>query len=363
VVQVVTPAETMNPYNELTGWLRGDVTTPLSQAALDEARHHAMHLVVAERGHVADDQLVREVRAAVIVEAARTEELRRIAGALGAARVRTLWFKGAALAYSIYPRPDVRPSADSDLLIQLSDRELVLGLFTRLGYEPEAKITGDLIMAQRCVTRRNGPLTHAIDIHWKLVNPLRYADVLTFDDLWPISVNLPALSQAARMPSLADHLVISCLHRVAHHQNTSHLLWLYDIHLLVRSLDEQQRQSAIMRARACNLNAVCHLGLTMAHEAFGGVDSSFLEAFNRQDAGDPIARAFLSPESNQMELVRQDWRELKGVGPRLRLVRQHLFPPAAYIRSIYPRVPAPLLPLAYALRVLRGAPRWFAPRA
>jgi hypothetical protein len=64
-----------------------------------------------------------------------------------------------------------------------------------------------------------------------------------------------------------------------------------------------------------------------------------------------------------MALTRQDWRELKGVGPRLRLVRQHLFPSAAYIRSIYPRVPTVLLPLAYAARVFRGAPKWFAPRA
>jgi hypothetical protein len=362
----------MTPYDELVAWLRIDVSsTRLSRAALDEARRHGMHLVVAERARRAEaselvdgfDDLAREVRAAVIIETARTHELLRIVEALEGAGISALWFKGAALAYSIYARPDLRPSTDSDLFIHPRDRERVFDIFKGLGYEPEAQITGDLIMAQRCVTRRNGPLTHAIDVHWKLVNPVQYADLLTFDDLRPIAVSVPALSPAARMPSLADHLVISCLHRIAHHQNTKHLLWLYDIHLLVQSLDEQQRQSAIIRARACNLNAVCHLGLTMAHAAFGCLDPSFLEAFNRQDADGAIARAFLSPESNQMALTRQDWRELQGVGPRWRLVRQHLFPSAGYVRSIYPRVPTPLLPLAYALRVLRGAPRWFVPRA
>lgn len=353
----------MNPYDELTGWLRGNVTTPLSAQVLDEARRHAMHLVVAARGHVTDDRLAREVRAALVVEAARTEELRRIVEALAGAGIPSLWFKGAALAYSIYPRPDVRPSGDSDLFIQVNDRERVFDTFRRLGYEQENQITGDLINAQRSVTRRTGPLTHAIDIHWKLVNPVKYADVLTFDDLWKSAVSLPALSADARMPSLADHLVISCLHRVAHHQNTKHLLWLYDIYLLACSFDEAQRTAAIARARACRLNAACHIGLSMARTAFGGIDPSFLESFNRVDSGDTIAPAFLSPEANQMELARQDWRELKGVLPRLRLVRQHLFPPAAYIRSLYPRVPTLLLPLAYTVRVLRGAPRWFMPRA
>jgi hypothetical protein len=354
----------MNAYDELAAWLRSDaVRTTLSPAALDEARRHGMHLLVANRGHLIDDTLAREVRAAAIVEAAHTHELRRIAEALADERISSLWFKGAALAYSIYPRPDLRPSSDFDLLIQMPDRERVLETFARLGYDPEAKITGDLVTAQRCVTRRNGPLTHAIDIHWKLVNPLRYADLLTFDDLWPCAMNVPALSPAAFMPSLADHLVISCLHRVAHHQNTKHLLWLYDIHLLVSKLDDRQRQSAIARARSCHLNTVCHIGLMMAQEAFGGVDPSFLEAFNTHEDSDAIAPAFLSPESHQMSLIHQDWRELKGVRPRLRLMRQHLFPPAAYIRAIYPRVPRLLLPLAYALRVLRGAPRWFVPRA
>lgn len=362
----------MTAYDELITWLRAAVpSTKLSRAALEEARRHGMHLVVAERAQRAEaadlvdgfDELVREVRAAVIIEAARTHELLRIVDALAGASISALWFKGAALAYSIYARPDLRPSTDSDLLIHPRDRERAFDTFKRLGYEPEAQITGDLIMAQRCVTRRTGPLMHAIDIHWKLVNPIRYADLMNFEDLWPSAVSLPALSPRARMPSPADHLVISCLHRVAHHQNTKHLLWLYDIQLLSRSLNEQQRGAAIARARACDLNAICHIGLTMVHQAFGGIDPSFLEAFNRKDAGDAIAPAFLSPESNQMALTRQDWRELKGVGPRFRLVRQHLFPSAAYIRSIYPRVPTLLLPLAYAARVLRGAPRWFAPRA
>jgi hypothetical protein len=64
-----------------------------------------------------------------------------------------------------------------------------------------------------------------------------------------------------------------------------------------------------------------------------------------------------------VSLLKEDWRALDGVRPRLRLLREHLFPPVAYIRSIYPRIPAPLIPLAYLLRVLRGAPKWFSPAA
>ena len=154
-------------------------------------------------------------------------------------------FKGAALAYSVYPEPYLRPSSDFDILIRTGDRERAFNVLSHAGYEPAARITGDLIMPQRCMTRRADLVTHTLDVHWKLVNPVLYSERLTFDALWAGAVSVPRLTLPARMPTPADHLLISCLHRIAHHQNADDLLWLYDIHLLARALDEHQRQAAM----------------------------------------------------------------------------------------------------------------------
>ena len=359
----------MTPYEELTTWFRGDSVGRLSQAALDLARRHSVHLLVAHRAGAAGAEhiegyaaLARALRTAAVIEAARACELQRVVDALAASSICTLVFKGAAVAYSVYPEPYLRPSSDFDILIRTSDRERAFNVLCRAGYEPAARITGDLIMSQRCMTRRAGLVTHTLDVHWKLVNPVLYSDRLTFDSLWIGAVSVPRLRAHARMPALADHLLISCLHRIAHHQNADDLLWLYDIHLLARALDEHQRQAAIARARSTKLTAICALGMRMADTAFGGVDPSFLRAFDAAADGD-LPDAFLSPASTQVSLFQQDWRALRGIAPRIELLRQHLFPSAAYIRALYPRMPAPMLPLAYALRVCHGAPKWFVSRS
>ena len=53
------------------------------------------------------------------------------------------------------------------------------------------------------------------------------------------------------------------------------------------------------------------------------------------------------------DLAATGWRN------RARLAREHLFPPREYMRAIYSRWPAVLLPVAYLDRIVRGTPKWF----
>ena len=89
-----------------------------------------------------------------------------------------------------------------------------------------------------------------------------------------------------------------------------------------------------------------------------------------------MARLFLKPVSGEWRGGGRAWRgifarraEAGGVAradlaaltswrSKLALVREHVCPPIAYMRTKYP-VPADLLPLAYLHRIVRGAPRWF----
>src|SRR5438093_1274700 len=80
-------------------------------AAADEAvvacaREHRVHLALAARLRRAD--LATEIRDAAVVEAAREVELQRTLDALDAADARAICIKGAALAYTHYPRPEMR---------------------------------------------------------------------------------------------------------------------------------------------------------------------------------------------------------------------------------------------------------------
>ena len=63
------------------------------------------------------------LRDVAAVELLRKRELLEVLRALDDAGVAPLLLKGAALAYSIYPSPVLRPRADTDLLIPDDDRE------------------------------------------------------------------------------------------------------------------------------------------------------------------------------------------------------------------------------------------------
>ena len=60
-----------------------------------------------------------------------------------------------------------------------------------------------------------------------------------------------------------------------------------------------------------------------------------------------------------MDVARADLMMLSSWRQRFALVREHLFPPVAYMRTKYAGCPAVLLPLAYLYRIVRGAPKWF----
>jgi len=69
------------------------------------------------------------------------------------------------------------------------------------------------------------------------------------------------------------------------------------------------------------------------------------------------AAAFVGGGLRQVDILKSDLAATPWPS-RLQLLREHLFPPASYMRQRFPRCPSMLLPLAYACRILVGAPRW-----
>jgi hypothetical protein len=69
--------------------------------------------------------------------------------------------------------------------------------------------------------------------------------------------------------------------------------------------------------------------------------------------------SFLGGGLRQVDLLRGDLLMHEGWRARLSFLGGHLFPNASYMKSIYPRWPAAVLPIAYIDRIVRGAPKWF----
>lgn len=299
---------------------------------------------------------------AVVVQDVRERELRRVLGRLAAAGVSCLLMKGAALAYTHYPRPHLRPRRDTDLLVRHEDMGRLVGALERAGYAQAIETSGEFATSQyhfEPIEPRDG--LHALDVHWRIANPRVFADRVTYDRLVARRVRLPDLGPDAWTLSPGHAIVLACIHRVAHHQDSNNLLWLWDVHLLASRLSRDESDGFVDLAAQSATRAVCARGLLQAARYFATPNARELIARvqPREDRElEPSAR-FLGGGLRLVDLLRADLAATPRWHARLTLLREHLFPPVRYIRAAYAGWLTVFLPVAYAHRIIRGAPRWF----
>ena len=339
-------------------------------AFLETARVHGVQPLLAHQLHLSrcgsrwPDEVREPLRQATRMEAladeVRRRELQSVLAALDAAGVRGLLMKGAALAYLCYPHPALRPRCDTDLLIKQDDQATVNRVMEELGYRRGTLTSGDLAMPQFMLVKADRTrVWHAYDFHVKIANPAVFSDLLSFEDAAARSVAVPALGESARALGPVDALLLACIHRVAHHQDSEKLLWLYDIHLLASGMDHPTFERFAALASEKRVRAVSVRGLTLARRWFAtDLPGDVMETLAVQGSAEPTA-AFLDGRLSGVDILLSDLAALGGWSARGQLLRQHLFPPAVYMRERYDVSGSLLLPALYAHRAVRGLWKWF----
>ena len=330
------------------------------------AVRHSVHLVLAWR--VAEDKAgqwhsqcgaaAREALAdASVLEELQRRELTRLSAAFAHRGIPALLLKGAAWAYSLYARPVLRPRDDTDVLVDQSSRDRADSLLLSLGYEPAVENVMQLASGQRHYRRVDEQrVVHPLDLHWRVTNPLVFADALPFERLWARSVAMPI--PGARTLCDVDGLLLACLHRLAHHGNASELLWLMDIHLLASAITAEQWNEFTREAESGGLRGVCAQSLLSAVTCFGTEIPTDVEAWLHRAARELPERVFLGHGVSPLGLLFSDWRAIGTWKGRLRLMKDHVYPARSYMVARYgPRHPW-LLPLLYGRRAIGGLRRW-----
>ena len=334
------------------------------------ARRHRLHLLLA--ASLSDDEqrlveaptLRRELQHAAVLDAHQEQELARLLAACAARGVDTILLKGAALAYTLYAAPHLRPRVDTDLMIRRDALPIVERVLAAHGWTHPVEPQRDLSAAQSHYVKPGpaGTISH-VDVHWRIANPRVFADAISFDELHDRAVAVPSLGRA-RACSRVDALLIACIHRVAHHDDEIDLLWLWDIHLLAERLSVDERVGFAALARRTAMTAVSRRGVALAGEFFGGTASSALSVILSAASGSDEPSARFIGGAARATTLRADLTALPTWRSRGRLIAEHLFPSMDYMRARYAGWPPGLLPLAYVDRIVRGAPKWLrSPRA
>lgn len=332
----------------------------------DLAVRHSVHVLLAWRiGQDADGRWHPAWRAAsretlaqaAVLEELQRRELARLTAGFADHRIPALLLKGAAWAYTLYPRPLLRPRDDTDLLVDASTRGRAEHLLLSLGYEPAIENVMELASGQRHFRRLDEQqVAHAVDLHWRVTNPLVFAEALPFERLWTRSVTAPL--PGARTLCAVDGLLLACLHRLAHHGNESELLWLMDVHLLASGFAAGEWDEFTREAEGSSLRGVCAHSLARAIDRFGTHTPPEIGAWLAAAARETPERAFLGAGVSPLGMFISDWHAVGGWAGRLRLLTDHVCPPRSYMVGRYgPRHPF-LLPFLYARRAIGGLKQW-----
>jgi hypothetical protein len=355
---------------EPVAWPAGAVDD--AGAFFEAARDHGVHLLVARRlcetGALVDwpeavrARFTRALRDETVLEQVMREELRGVIAALSAGGVETLLFKGAALAFTHYPTPVLRPRLDADLLVSPRQLGPAATILERLGYIRAAAVTGSLVSYQVPYVRRDRlGVEHTLDVHWKPANPQVFAETLAVDELAGRAVPVPALGEAARAVGPVDGLALACIHRVAHHRDDARLIWLYDIHLLAGGLTPGDAEAFLVLAGEKRIRAVAARGCALAAGRFGTpfpVARFVARLEGGPDPNEPSAQ-YLRAGIRKVDVLVSDLKALDRWSDRLRLLREHVFPPPAYMQQAYGVSNRAWLPWLYARRFVGGARGWF----
>ena len=299
---------------------------------------------------------ISDDRRAALLDAVSVRELLGALAALEARGVEPIVFKGAALAHTHYRHSWQRPHLDADILIGTAHRERAFETLRELGYTQPVMISGNLVSYQTMFVRTNAiGREHVIDLHWQISNPQVAAHALTHAELVSRSQRIVVDGQPMRVPSSVDALVIACLHRVAHHADAEIPIWIYDIHVIAEGLNAAEWTAFVDLAVSRRLAAICARGLSLARRWF-----------QTRLPGDLLDRLATVAEPSSVLLTRDRpaihrlIADLRVLGPRegARLLREHLFPPASYVRGKYGVRSRALLPGFYAYRIVAGASKW-----
>src|SRR5437867_1504396 len=164
-----------------------------ASSVLEAATDHGVHCLLGRAMHnqkarrevseelaTALDGLLRREQG---VELVRRGELRRVIEGFDVTGIPALLFKGAALAYTHYPFPHLRPRCDTDLLVRPGDRLRASGLLASLGYHRVNAVDRDAVLTQWMFEKPGiGRVVHTLDLHWHISNRPLFRDILSFDE-------------------------------------------------------------------------------------------------------------------------------------------------------------------------------------
>jgi hypothetical protein len=196
-------------------------------------------------------------------------ELKNILEAFESAQVPVMVLKGADLAMTLYPRPELRHFGDVDLMVQPKDLAEAKAILEHSGYHYHREYRFEAVSKQRVafVYVKKVPTGYLLfEIH---TSPHSNEMGISFASflLWERARRITIAGSCVYGMGLEDLLLYLCWHYRSH--EFSRLIWLYDIALILLSYADQLDWAIVRRlAHQLGLSATLYFCAHLCQEVF-----------------------------------------------------------------------------------------------
>jgi hypothetical protein len=192
-------------------------------------------------------------------------ELPAVLRCLRGAGVTPILLKGAHLATTVYPEPELRPMGDFDLLVRPAELAAAEQALLAAGYSsPRTESIADACARDHSLPTLLKPGTYPIELHWTLATPSDHVPI-ELESLWIRAQRVTVFDEPAYVLAPEDALLHICLHAAVHHLFDQGLRPLLDTTALLARYGATLDWAAVeSRARAWEIERAVYLLLALA---------------------------------------------------------------------------------------------------
>jgi len=164
----------------------------------------------------------------------RAHRLCEIVSILASEGIRTLVFKGVALALQYYPDPATRVTGDIDVLIRREDADRTLVILAKEGWvlsHNQGKLPVLKMLVGHCGVHLTGTNGNSLDLHWR--GFFGAAEEKAYRAFWDRAVVIRRAASEIYTLGSADQLLHACVHGLKWHAVPS-CRWVADAVMIAR---------------------------------------------------------------------------------------------------------------------------------
>lgn len=201
------------------------------------------------------------------------QELELVLRAFNRANIPVMLLKGAALNLATYPRRDLRPMSDLDLLVRHADANRAREVLESIGCTRGAPLLRDDFFPRyyyetEYFTASKRPAR--IDLHARPFRPLRYACTVNEHEFWHGAARVACGSATALIPRPEVMFIHLAAHAAFH--GCARLIWLYDLRRFLTQHDDRINSANVAAlGQRWSLSAALHHAVQQAHHVLGSL--------------------------------------------------------------------------------------------